>query len=652
MIKNTKTIKAKILSTMLGILLTSLLMVGGFSAVINYLSTVDSLEQTMVEAVEIASDQVKAELNVYKEVLKEVAANVASKNGAFFGEEQQTIMQTHGFISISSTDENGISQSGSDISDREYFQQCKETGLPAVSDPLIRKDNGTINVMIAAPIMKGNEFKGVIYAGVDAQFLCDIVASINLGESGTAAIINKEGTTIGYYDVQLVLDAYNTGVEAQSDPSLAKLASLEQEVINGNTGFDDYSYNGINKFMAYTPIPDSNGWSIYITVAQQEFLNSTYIGIAITGAILAVSLIIGVILIVGLAKSLSEPISEIEQVAVKMSQGDYDFDLTYTSNDEIGSLANSIRSMTKTTKEIIMETERGLGEIANGNFDISSTIEYIGIYEELRKSIERIIVKLSDTMGYILETSDQVATGSEQVSGASQMLSQGASDQASSIEELNASISEVVEQIKKNAENARLASSNTSDTQKVVLEGNEKMSQMVIAMKAIAESSNKIQAIVKTIEEIASQTNLLSLNAAIEAARAGEAGKGFAVVAEEVRSLAEESANATKDITALILNSIEVVKEGSDIASETAVSLENIVEGTEKVVELVDAIYVATNNQADYMDQVAKAVEQISVVVEANAATAEESAASSEELSSQSQVLKELVSVFELKNKK
>lgn len=365
--------------------------------------------------------------------------------------------------------------------------------------------------------------------------------------------------------------------------------------------------------------------------------------------VMIVAAIIALFFAITTAKSISEPIIEMKEAAERLAQGDFDVTIKYISENEIGSLASSTKIMVSRIKEIILEAGRELHEVASGNFDVNAQVQYIGVFKQIEDSIEGIVEKLSGTMSQISDTADQVAGGSEHVSEAAQVLSQGATDQASSVEELNASISEVLGQITKNAEDAKLASSNTSETQKAVVLGNEKMGKMVQAMQDITESSTKISEIVKTIENIASQTNLLSLNAAIEAARAGEAGKGFAVVAEEVRSLAEESAAAAKGITKLIANSIETVEEGTKIAGETAESLGQIVVGTEKVSQLVDEIYVAATGQTEYMNQVSQAVDQISVVVESNAATAEESAASSEELSSQAQVLKSLIMVFNLK---
>ena len=347
---------------------------------------------------------------------------------------------------------------------------------------------------------------------------------------------------------------------------------------------------------------------------------------------------------------LKQPIEEIEEAANKMADGDYDITINYESKDELGSLSDSMRQMSSKTKELINDSVHVLNEVASGNFDVSTEMEYIGVFKDIEKSINKITYDLSETMSQINVASEEVGAASDQVASGSQMLSQGATEQASAIQELSATIMEVSDKIKGTAENAQEANELTLESGRQVKDGNEQMKQMVKAMEEISFTSNEISRIIKTIDDIAFQTNILALNAAVEAARAGSAGKGFAVVADEVRNLAAKSAEAAKNTSTLIVNSIEAVDKGTEIVDNTAKSLEKIIDATKQTTVVVEAIAKASEEQASAINQITLGIEQISEVVQTNSATSEESAAASEELSGQAQMLKALIENFNLKD--
>ncbi len=349
-----------------------------------------------------------------------------------------------------------------------------------------------------------------------------------------------------------------------------------------------------------------------------------------------------------IADGISKPLSEIEDVALKLAEGDFNINMSYNSDDEIGSLMSSMNKMVSITNGIILDTVRGLREIANGNFNISPTTEFVGVYKQIQDAIQIILEKLSETMTQIIGASDQVASASEQVALAAQSLSEGATEQASAIEEVAASLNEVSEQVIVNAKNAQESTVITEDTKKVILTGNEQMDKMIVAMKEISDTSRQIRNIIETINDIANETNLLSLNASIEAARAGEAGRGFTVVANEVRNLANGSAEAVQETSSLIENTIKSIENGTNVANITAETLISIVEKSENVTSLINTIAKSFEEQAVSVNEINKAIEQISGVVQANSATAEESAAASEEMTSQAFMLKELVKQFNL----
>ncbi len=381
------------------------------------------------------------------------------------------------------------------------------------------------------------------------------------------------------------------------------------------------------------------------TVKMQDLLVMAQLSMA--GAALVITLLLSAYL----SKAITKPLHQLEKSADKIVEGDFDIDVTYKSRDELGSLANTFRNMADILKTVIADASRVLGEMANGNFDVRTEAEerYVGDFQNLLSSMRLLNRDLSATLGQINHSADLVASGSGQVSDGAQALSQGATEQASAVEELAATIAGISHQVNDTAKNAVDAKTQSNSAGDKVEECNRQMKDMMAAMQEITQKSNEIGKIIKTIEDIAFQTNILALNAAVEASRAGVAGKGFAVVADEVRNLASKSSEASKDTAELIESSAKAVERGTQIADSTAQSLLKVVEEVRMAADTVDKIADAAEEQAGAVEQVTLGVDQISSVVQTNSATAVQSAAASQELSSQAAMLKSLVAKFILR---
>ncbi len=369
-------------------------------------------------------------------------------------------------------------------------------------------------------------------------------------------------------------------------------------------------------------------------------------------AVVIAIILVGVFFSFVIIRLIKTPISEIQNAAIKMAEGDLDVKISYTSKDELGVLAVQVGRLIHKLQLIIEDENQFLAKMAEGDFTVDSTCEeaYTGGFYPLLVSFRGIAGKLNDTMLQISQSSAQVAGGAGQVSNGAQALAQGATEQASSVQELAATVDEISNKVNQNADSARQASKAADSVSVKMNVSKEKMQQMTHAMGDISSCSSEISKIMKIIEDIAFQTNILALNAAVEAARAGAAGKGFAVVADEVRNLANKSTEASENIAALIENSLQAIENGTQIADDTAQSLIQAVNDVNEMAGIIEQISAASSDQADSIAQLTVGIDQISNVVQTNSATAEESAAASEELSGQSQLMKSLVGRFQLKS--
>ena len=651
-------IRKKITVCLMATVLIALAAVGTSSITLNYRSTISTMDQMMSETAVLAAERIEQELAAYKNVAMDTGCIPQLSDDTVSLEDKRAIIDErvsmHGFQRGNLIGPDGISIfDGNDYSDREYVQQAM-LGKTYVSEPLVSKITGELSIMVAAPLYQngshGAQIVGVVYFVPPETFLNDIVSSIKVGESSRAYMINKSGDTIA--DITLdTITTQNIEQEAQSDSSLKGLAAIHEAMRQGKNGFGSFRDADGKRFTAYAPVGNTDGWSVAVTVLKSEYLATTYFGIMLNIVVIVISILASIVVALKLSNNISVPMHACAKRMKLLVEGDLESPVPeVTGQDETAELTRSTAEMVTGLNTIINDIGYLLTEMANQNFDIQSAHRdaYVGQFQSILSSMRHLKVELSNTMRQINNSAGQVSSASGQVSNGAQSLSQGSIQQASSVEELAATIADISESAKTTAAAAEEAGDFVNQAGAQLGVSVDFVKELNVAMEKISRSSGEISRIISTIESIAFQTNILALNAAVEAARAGSSGKGFAVVADEVRNLASKSDEAAKATKELIEGSILAVNEGSQAVNQVTESLERTSVLAGHVTSQMDIVVEAVASQTTAITQVTEGIDQISSVVQTNSATAQESAAASEELSAEANALKQLVDRFTL----
>ena len=606
---------------------------GIVSAMVTRYSTTSALEKNVLETAELASMAAENKIATYTLTVAEMASNPILVDENVSSEEKQAFIQERTdayymrFGGMADTEGYDVVHDV-DISEEPFFQAAVQ-GNSYMSAPYI--DGEDIYLMVAAPIREGGAVKGVLYFQCDTDILQSIIEGLKIGEEGEAYILDKEGTTIAYVDQESVLNRENVMREAAAAPGdegLQTVAAIEKKMTLGEVGVERFYYaeDQSNNIQSYAPIAGTDGWSIAVTVDEDEFMRPAEYGNFIQTAVCAVACLVIIVI--------SMRVSPVPQVK---------------SKDETRILADSTAQLVKDFGTIIHEMQDILGAIADGDLTREVSAQpYPGDFAVLWESLRVISEKLNATMAGIVSASGQVSTGSDQVAATAAVLSQGAVEQTSSVEELSGTISNMSAEAKEIAQMTEQAKDVVGEAGGKLQESSAYIDSLNQAMSQITQSSDEIRRIIDTIENIAFQTNILALNAAVEAARAGTSGKGFAVVAEEVRELANKSDQAAKATKELIERSVKAVGSGSFVVGKVTDSVTAAAKMAGEAVEQMEQVAKGVEDQTDAIEQAAAGIGQISGVVQNNSATAEESAATSQELSSQAAMLQQLVGSFRL----
>lgn len=522
-----------------------------------------------------------------------------------------------------------------------FFALLKETDNLTTSSSTIF--NGKLGITMGMPVKENQETVFYVVGVYKYDALNDVISSINLGKHGTAYMVNREGLVTGHPDQSLVL----------TESTLAQLNDGNEEslshVMSGKTGSEEYSIGNENMLVAFSPIRGTQ-WFLVIQIPKSDY--DHLINAAMMVAILSTLavLIISILVVLRLSRSISRPVKSVTNRMVALSDGDLHTEVTpVNSRDELELMTQTLDATVESVNCYISDIQQVLTQIADGNLRVSAQVDYKGDFALIRTSLRTIIQSMNETIKGFRAAATRLAAMSEELNGQSGQLHQASLEQNQSTEALIYEVSLVKERLSSVTESSSQTRAKTEEIAQCIQEANSRMSSLTNAMDDISSNAQEITKIAKAIEDIAFQTNILAINASVEAARAGEAGKGFAVVANEVKQLAEKSAEAAQNATEIVTSTKVIIQTGVELTADTAGSFSAISSVSDQISAISDMLVTAVNSQRNALSLMDERIEAISEIADRNLQNAGGMEQASGSLAKEAEKLQTQVEKFILK---